>query len=312
MYDMLGVVRVSVIIPNYNGKNLLAKNLPVILKVMGIEEVVVVDDGSTDGSAEYLKREFPKVKLIEKVTNSGFSTTVNLGIKATDADVIVLLNTDVIPRQDFLTPLLAQFKDPQVFAVGCLDESIEDTGMVKRGRGVGKFTRGFLQHACGEVDRTDTLWVNGGSGAFRKIIWEELGGMDEIYNPFYWEDIDLSYRAQKAGYKVLFEPKSVVIHRHNEGAINSFYTGEQIKIIAYRNQFLFVWKNITDTNLVIQHLLWLPYHKLRALLRGDWPFWRGFFQALLKLPEVLRKRRYQDVVYKKSDAEVLSRFANEL
>lgn len=301
-------MRVSIIIPNYNGKNLLAKNLPRILNVSGIEKVVVVDDGSSDGSAEYLKRHFPQVKLIEKVTNSGFATTVNLGVKTVSSDFVILLNTDVVPQKDFLPPLLSYFKDPKVFAVGCLDESREDTGIVKRGRGIGTFVRGFLQHARGEINQSDTLWVNGGSGAFRRDLWEKLDGMDEIYAPFYWEDIDLSYRAQKAGYKVMFAPKSVVVHRHHEGAINSFYTPEQIITIAYRNQFLFVWKNITDYNLFIQHLLWLPYHQLGALLRKDRPFWRGFFQSLYKLPEVIRKRRLQELVYKKSDTEILSKY----
>mgnify|MGYP001581595392 CR=1 FL=1 len=138
-------------------------------------------------------------------------------------------------------------------------------------------------HRRGEIDKTDTDWGSCGSGAFRKSLWNELNGLDEIYNPFYWEDIDLSYRAKKRGYKIFFEPKSVVIHKHEEGAIKQKYSAEQIETISYRNQFLFAWKNMNSWRLWISHLLWLPYHFAKALVRGDFAFYLGFFYAFVKI-----------------------------
>ena len=265
----------------------------------------MVDDASTDESIEFLKKNFPKIKLIEKITTSGFATSVNLGFKAAYGDLVVLLNTDVVPQRDFLKFVLPHFEDPRMFAVGCLDASIEGDKIVKRGRGIGSFKRGFLVHARGEIDKTDTLWVNGGSSVFRRSIWEKLGGFDALYNPFYWEDVDLSYRAQKSGYKIVFEPSAVVEHHHEEGSIKRNFTQNQIKRIAYRNQFIFVWKNITNASFLISHFFWLPYHVVTSILSGEFNLFVGFVDALVKLSDVLRRREFSVRFFKKTDKEVL-------
>lgn len=288
---------------------LLASNLPKIVKCREIDEVIVVDDASTDDSVKFVKSKFPKIVLIEKVTNSGFSTSVNLGVKASRGELVVLLNSDAAPEKEFLQPVLPHFTDPRLFAVGCLDRSLEGDNIVERGRGVGVFTRGFLMHQRGETDKADTLWVSGGSGIYRKQIWEELGGMDAMYDPFYWEDIDISYRAQKQGYKILFEAKSTVSHHHSLGAIYSHYTKSSIRAVAYRNQFLFIWKNITDFFLLWQHFIWLPYHLGKMFVSGDWAFFVGFGKAILRLPEVFRQRRREIGKVKKTDREVLNQFS---
>lgn len=301
------LMKVSVVIPNYNGKELLAKNIPHVLTSHHVDEVIVVDDASTDESGAYLKKQFPEVILIEKATNHGFSTSVNLGVKAARGELVVLLNTDATPQKDFLEPVLPHFSNPRIFAVGCLDQSIEGNQTIERGRGIAKFARGFLMHGRGETNRTNTLWVTGGSGVFRKKLWEELKGLDPLYDPFYWEDIDLSYRAQKMGYHVVFESKSVVTHRHTEGAIKAHYSKDKICTIAYRNQFIFVWKNIRDTGLLLEHFLWLPYHFISALFRMDWPFFAGFGEALWRLSVILTQTPKKKPLV--SDREIIQSFA---
>ena len=300
-------MRVSIIIPNYNGKNSLAKNLPRVL-TCGADEVIVVDDASTDGSVEFLKKNFSKVKVITKEKNEGFSSTVNLGVEKAQGEIIVLLNQDVQPHENFLKFLTSHFQNENVFGVGCLDESPENGKIVLRGRGVGEFKKGFLVHSRGEVDKTDTLWVSGGSGAFRKELWKKLGGFDSLYDPYYWEDIDLSYRAQKAGFRILFEQKSKVIHQHGESIIEKSFSSFKIKTLAYRNQFFFVWKNITDPPLLARHFLWLPYHLLRALFSLDFAFWLGFFLALGKLPWIILSRQRTIELFTKTDREILGQF----
>lgn len=300
---------VSFIIPNFNGEALLKKNVPQLLKIAKGVQVVVVDDGSTDGSVSYLKTLGNKITLIEKATNSGFATTVNLGIKAARGDIIVLLNTDVVPKPNFLEPLLLHFADPTIFAVGCLDESHENGKVIKRGRGIGTFSRGLLIHCRGEVDQTSTLWVSGGSSAFRKSMWENLGGLDEEFDPFYWEDIDLSYRAQKRGYHILFEPKSAVIHTHSEGAIKNQYSSKDIETIAYRNQFMFMWKNIGDTSLMVLHILWLPIHLGKAIVSGNVHLLLGFWKAVMKMPHILNERELEGSYWKVSDHEIVAPYA---
>jgi len=302
---------VSIIIPNYNGVELLRQNLPKVLTAAPETEIVIVDDGSTDESVAFLKKHFPAVKLIEKVQNHGFATTVNLGVRAANGEIIFLLNSDAVPQKGFLKPILEHFKqNDKLFAVGCLDQSVEKGQVVERGRGVGRFERGFLMHERGEINKTDTLWASGGSSAFRKQIWEQLGGMDELFDPFYWEDIDLSYRALKSGYAIVFEPKSVVVHTHEVGSIARSYSPTQVTAISYRNQILFVWKNITDHDFYINHLLWLPYHLLRSLFSNDLLFARGFIAALTKLPKIAKQRRKTKKLFTRTDAQVLTVFQN--
>ena len=335
------VMTVSIVIPNYNGEKLINKNLANVIQVIKgparialarnasrndasgtqsvaggssdqrIKEIIIVDDASKDGSIETISKQQTAnrnltIILLQNKKNLGFSSTVNRGIETATGDVVVLLNTDVVPEENFLKAALPHFNDPLVFAVGFLDKSIEGNKTIKRGRGIGYWNRGFVLHKRGEVDQTDTFWVSCGSGAFRRDIWNKLNGLDELYNPFYWEDIDLSYRAQKSGYRIIFEPKSIVIHEHGMGSIKSHYSDKQVTTIAYRNQFYFVWKNITDGNLLLSHFFWLPNHIFHALLVNDTVFFSALFQAILHLPTVILHRRRQKKLYKRSDIELLT------
>ncbi|MDP1721728.1 MAG: glycosyltransferase family 2 protein [Candidatus Gottesmanbacteria bacterium] len=282
--------KVSIIIPNRNGAELLQKNLPFVLAAVGGSEIIVVDDASTDASVDFLVKKFPTVKIIKKTHNDGFASSVNMGVREAVGEIVVLLNTDVRPEKDFLTPLLKHFDTPSVFAVGCIENSIEEKITVFRGRGEAKWEKGFFIHSRGKVDTTITAWVSGGSGAFRKSIWEKLGGMDEIFSPFYWEDIDLSYRALKSGYGLVFEPKSVVTHEHAKGAIKQGYSSLQVNIIAYRNQFLFIWKNLSNVHLWLAHLIWTPIRIVQAIIRRDAAMVVGFVWAFVYIPHVLVSR----------------------
>lgn len=284
------MMKISIIIPNRNGAGILQKNLPSVLAAAKGADVIVVDDASTDDSLEFLKNKFPSVRVVHKAHHDGYASTVNVGVKEATGDVVVLLNTDVRPEKDFLTPLLKHFENPSVFAVGCLEKSIEGDDTVLRGRGEAKWEKGFFIHSRGEVNQPTTAWVSGGSGAFRKSIWEKLGGMDTMYDPFYWEDIDLSYRALKSGYTLVFESKSVVVHEHEKGAIKQVYAQLQVKIIAYRNQFLFIWKNLSNQNMILMHVIWTPVRLIQAIFRGDIAMLAGYVWAVLYLPKAISSR----------------------
>lgn len=306
-------MKISIVIPNYNGEGLLKRNLPKVFdSISDFEsEVIIVDDASEDESIKVLndfKNKYKNLKILKNDKNLGFSSTVNKGVTSALGGTVILLNTDVTPEKDFIKPLIEHFKDDEVFAVGCLDKSIEDGKTVLRGRGLGKWNRGFLVHRRGEVDNSNTLWVSGGSGAFRREVWTKLGGLNELYNPFYWEDIDLSYRALKSGFKVLFEPKSVVTHEHSKGIIKTKYSDSEIIKIAYRNQFIFVWENATDFSLQISHCFWLPYHLIKAMLRMDINFFFGFFSALILLPKVIKSSFKYQKQFVKKDMDIIKEY----
>lgn len=310
---------ISIIIPNYNGAKLLEKNIPRLVKVLEKysadkkikTEIIIVDDASSDFSKEVIERLLQKynassisIRSILKPHNSGFSPTVNIGAKEANGEFLILLNSDAYPEDDFISASLVHFSDPEVFAVGFMDKSIEKDKVVLRGRGIGRWRRGFLIHERGEVNVSDTLWVNGGSGMYRKEIWGKLGGLIELYAPYYWEDIDISYRAQKWGYKILFEKGSVVVHEHEEGAIKKTQSRNKVQTIAFRNQFFFAWLNISQTDLLISHIGWLPYHFIKTLLSGDTTFTAGFFKALMRITSVMSERSKVQRRTKKSDVFV--------
>ncbi|MCJ7740413.1 glycosyltransferase family 2 protein [Candidatus Microgenomates bacterium] len=299
-------MKISIVIPNYNGKEILEKNLPKILDAAKDAEIIVVDDASTDDSIKMLADKFPHIKVIKRTNNSGFATSVNDGVKASSGDLVLLLNSDVVPENNFLKPLSKHFSDPQVFAVGSLQYSSNWKGKDRHGRGIGEFKKGFFVHGPGALNKTNTLWVFGGCGLYRKSLWEKFGGMETLYNPFYWEDIDLSYRALKAGYKLVFEPESVVYHQQEQGAIRSSYTQSEIKTIAYRNQIIFVWLNITDLSFLISHLFYLPYTLVKTIHKGDDAFFKGLIQAIVKLPQIIRKRLTRNRFKKISDQMILT------
>lgn len=300
--------KISVIIPNYNGANLLSKNLPQVIKNCPACQIIVVDDASTDRSVELIKEKFKSVRLIINKKNLGFASTVNRGIENASGQLVLLLNSDVSPRSGFLKPALAHFKDKKVFAVAMTDYSHEDGKIVKRGKGGANFKKGFFNHFAARIMAGETLWVSGGSGLFVREILNRLGGFDPIYSPFYWEDVDLSFRARQEGYICIFEPKSKVDHYHQEGAIKKTRKPSEIKTISYRNQFIFIWKNFSEPILLVQHLLWLPYHLAKAILSGDAAFLLGFVLALAKIPQMIENSHYRVSQKAVSDKDVIKKF----
>jgi len=105
--------------------------------------------------------------------------------------------------------------------------------------------------------------------------------MDPLYQPAYWEDIDLSWRArEKFGYQILFEPQSQVWHNHETTNV-SVFGQRKMELMALRNQILFVWKNIRGQQL-LEHWLWLPYHLVLTTIRTRGLFLTAFLQAVLK------------------------------
>jgi len=279
---MKSKLTVSIVIPNFNGLELLKKHLPSVIKSSYNREIIIVDDCSNDGSREFIENNYPDIKVITTSRRSGFSSAVNLGVSQTRSDIVILLNTDIVPQADFIAPLVMHFEtNPQLFAVGCLDRSHEKGKIVLRGRGLARWERGFYIHERGETDRNDTAWVSGGSGAFRKSMWTQLGGMDERFNPFYWEDIDLSYRALEKGWKIIFEPESIVDHYHEQGIIKTKYEQKAIKTIAYRNQFIFIFKHgriLKNPDMIF----WIKVRLIQALIRLDMEMIRGFFSAAVR------------------------------
>ena len=297
----LNNLKVSVVIPSFNGEKLLKKNLPYLLRAMGnlsnfIKEIIVVDDGSSDNSVDLIKNKFPQVKLVRHKINRGFSASVNLGVKIAKGDLVCLINNDVIPENNFLANTLGHFEKEDTFAVSLHEEGY--------GWAEGVFREGYIMHSPGKEDTKvhSTFWVNGGSGVFRKSLWKKLGGMDDkLLSPFYWEDLDICYRAIKRGLKLYWEPRARVLHKH-ETTISKF-PKKYVERIRERNHLLFIWKNLTSQSLFRRHVTGL----FKRLARPP-GYLRIVLVALLRLREVKRARRKEKKETIVSDEAIFASF----
>lgn len=288
---------VSIVIPNWNGKVKMEKNLPEVLKVEGVDEIIVVDDGSTDGSVKFIRDNFPKIKLVEMEVNHGFSSAVNKGTEEAKGEFVFLLNSDAVPEEGCLEYILPHFEDKRVFSVGLASGGYWSWA---------RFDKGFFWHYQSDekpVVAHQTLWVSGGSGVFRKDVWEKLGGLDELFNPFYEEDVDLGYRAVKRGYLNIFEPNARVEHEKNTGVISENFSKNRILKIAQRNQLFFIWKNITSEKLIQEHKL-----ALVMKLLGNPKYWLVFIPALMRLGQINEKRKLEKKEEILRDEEILGKF----
>src|SRR5580693_7221532 len=250
----------SVVIPNWNGRDLLEKYLPSVVAALDgnpNNEIIVVDNGSTDESADFIREHFPRVKLIALPKNLGFGGGSNAGFKAAKNDVVVLLNSDMRVDPGFLAPLLAGFTDEKVFAVSC---QIFLTDPLKLRQETGLTEGWWLQGALRVGHRIDPkitelypcFYGGGGSCAFDRRKFFELGGFDHLYRPFYLEDTDLGYLAWKRGWKVLYQPASIVHHEHR-GTIGKRFSTGYIQSVLRKNFLLFSWKNIHGWGRLTSH-----------------------------------------------------------
>jgi O-antigen biosynthesis protein len=307
----------SVVIPNWNGKDLLEKYLPSIVTALAgnaDNEIVVVDNGSEDGSAAFVRANFSQVTLVALETNLGFGGGSNAGFRAAKNEIVVLLNSDMRVAPDFLPPLLEGFDDPDVFAVSCQiyfsdpTRKREETGLTQ-----GWWQDGGLRvrHRIDDEvhDLFPCFYGGGGSCAFDREKFLELGGFDELLAPFYLEDTDLGYMAWKRGWKVLYQPRSIVYHEHR-GTIGKRFREEQIQAVLKKNYLLFCWKNIHEWRKLAAHFLFAWAGMLLAVLFGDVPLrpnltalWRAFTQ----LGQACRSRRRARSLARVSDTEAFRR-----
>jgi O-antigen biosynthesis protein len=307
----------SIVIPNWNGRDLLEKYLPSVLAAaeqLPGSEVIVVDNGSTDDSAQFLLERFPSVRLIALEHNLGFGGGSNEGFRQARHDVVVLLNSDMRVEPDFLKPLLDGFTDQSVFAVSCQiffsdpNKKREETGLTE-----GWWQQGALRVAHriepSIAQPYPCFYGGGGSCAFDRQKFLSLGGFDELLRPFYLEDTDLGYLAWKRGWKVLYQPASVVYHEHR-GTIGKRFNDAYIQSVLKKNFVLFAWKNIHEPARLLASFFFNWSGAMLSWLGGDSPEranFSGIARATLQLPAALKSRASAHALALISDTEAFRR-----
>jgi len=178
---------IPIVILNYNGLNLLKLYLDSVLNTEYPNEVIVVDNGSKDGSLDYLKSKGVKTIALEK--NYGPAYARNVAIKRYNTKYMAFLDNDVLVPRDWLNPLVDTIKNKENIA------AVQSV---------------YTEWKWGDQP-SEIPWFSTAAALTRRDILEKIGGFDEHYF-FYWEDIELSWRLYRAGYKILMVPKSKVIH----------------------------------------------------------------------------------------------------
>ena len=290
-------MKISVIVTNWNGLTLLQKNLPRIIEMSPeAQEIIVADDFSErDNSVEYLKtlqKQYSKLKIITNKKNLGFGKTSNKAVSKSTGDLVVLLNNDIYPHKDYIKNSLHHFSNPNVFGVGFAELGHENWARIF-------WKNGYLQHEPGTDNQKTHIsgWVSGGSSIIRKSLFEKLGGFDEVYQPFYSEDLDIGYRAWKSGYTLLWEPASVVEHKH-ESTMSKFSVNF-LNYVKERNRLLNTWRNITDSQLLYLNRIAL----IGRVLSGP-----NYIKIILAAKRQLKKSSLPIVFPKLTDQEIFAKF----
>lgn len=307
-------VPISIIIPNYNGKELLKKFLPSNLETIFsnniICEIIVVDDGSSDGSVEFLKEKFPSVRIISLKENKGFSSACNQGAKISKGDILIFLNNDVKANENFISPLVECLsQNDDVFAVS--PKIITPVRDVNSGIIYAQFKRGFVREKhqpLNDININDTktkptFYASGAAFACNKKKFFELNGFDEIYSPYFYEDSDICYRAWKRGWKIIHEPNSVVFHDEQQTIGKN---KKKAKMIYDRNRLIFHWKNITDKDLRRQHFFYLGIKLLLSIIFCRWHYLKSFKDALKYIKQIKQDNIRQ--ITRFTDKEILKMF----
>ncbi|MCF0174303.1 MAG: glycosyltransferase family 2 protein [Bacteroidales bacterium] len=252
-------MKIVVAILNWNGEKFLRRFLGnVYSSLEGLDaQLVVADNGSTDGSVDYVRQEFPNVRLILFDQNYGFTGGYNRALKEIDAEYVTLLNSDIEVDPDWLAPII-RYMDEHPDCAGCQPKILQfdhrDTfeyagaagGLLDRygfpfcrGRIIDK-----LEKDHGQYDEPATIfWASGAALTVRKSVWDALGGLDDSFFA-HQEEVDWCWRAQLAGYELHYIPDSKVYHIGG----GTLETGSSFKMyLNYRNNIAMLRKCLPAT-----------------------------------------------------------------
>ncbi len=317
------MTKVAVVILNYNGRELLQKFLPSVMQHSVSAKIVVVDNGSIDGSQEIIAQEFPGVELIALATNLGFCGGYNYALKNLQADYCVLLNSDVEVSADWLSPMVRVLDEhPEAAAVQPKILSYRNKKTFEyAGAGGGfidvlgyPFCRGrlfySLENDLGQYNDTiEIFWASGACTMLRLKLFNDIGGLDEDFFA-HMEEIDLCWRLQRANHKIFYAGESAVYHLGG-GTLSA--SNPRKTYLNFRNGLSLLFKNLSTPELIVKLpirilLDWVA--SLKFTLSGSFQDGRAvikahqhFFGALNK--ERSKRKEAAKFGYKKSPSQYI-------
>lgn len=259
--------KATIVIPNYNGKRFLKKCLESIeAQTCNCFETLVIDNASSDGSVEYIRSEFPWVKVHVNRRNLGFAGGVNIGIRLCTTPYVLLLNNDTESSPEFVEEMIKAIEaSDDIFSVSSRMVQyhnralLDDTGDLYTVLGWG-IQRGVGQKVSGYKEPADVFSACAGAAIYRKYMLDRIGYFDEMHFA-YLEDIDLGYRARIFGWRNVYCPTAVVYHV-GSGTSGSKYNSFKVKLSA-RNSVYLNYKNMP----LLQLLVNLPFLTVGCLIK---------------------------------------------
>jgi GT2 family glycosyltransferase len=265
----------SIIIPHFNGKQHLDDCLHSLRRQTFTDfEVLLVDNGSTDGSQAYVRQQFPEVRLLELGRNLGFTGACNAGWRAAQGEFIILLNNDTEADPHWLAELVGGFgRFPRAGAVASKmllfdrRDYFHTAGDYVRIDGI-PGNRGVWQQDVGQYDREEVVFsACGGAAAYRRQLLDEIGFLDDDFF-FSCEDVDMGWRANLAGWQTVYLPTAVIYHKLKAtgGSVTgSYYDG--------RNFLYLIWKNYPTS--LLRRYGWLVLKAQLRIMTDALRAWRG-------------------------------------
>ena len=311
---------VSIIILNYNGKKWLEKCLPTIKKLKYEPlEVLVVNNGSSDDSGAYVRKNFPQFRLIEIKKNRGFAGGNNIGVKKAKGKYVLLLNNDTEVDPNFIGPLVERMEnDP---SIGCVQPELRSMVHKNLIDSIGSFFTftGFLyhygyfqQHKKKQYQNELSVYsVKGACCMLKRSDYLYLGGLDEDF-VCYVEESDLCHRILLSGKKIVYVPNSF-IHHFGGGDMSIMEKNETTAFRSVRNRFYSYIKNFSLLELIkilpvlfvlseVLIVVTILRGKIRNAIAAQW----GLIWCILYLPKILKKRKYvQEKIRRVSDSHFL-------
>jgi GT2 family glycosyltransferase len=292
------VARVAVVIPSWNGRELLAGVLPTLFaQTFRDFRAVVVENGSSDGTAEWLAEEWPEVEVLALERNLGYAPAVNLGIATGEEELVALLNNDMELDPGWLEALVGALDaDPAAGSASPRQRSAHDRARLDGAGDAIAWTGGVTRRGIGELDdgrypAGRVFSACGGAALYRRAALRSVGVFDSSFFA-YLEDVDWGFRAQLAGWPALYVPAALVYHA---GGATSRRTPARERYLVARNHVAFVVKNFPAPWLVRFAPL-IAAELARALLAGARAgqaraVLRGWRDAVRRAPGTLRERR---------------------
>ena len=291
----------SVVIPNWNGKHFLQSCLDSLrAQTHPNIEVIIVDNASSDGSQEYIKTAYPEVFLIELSENQGFTGACNIGMEKATGEIVSLLNNDTEVEPNWIAEIVSAFdRHPDVGMIASKmllfneRDKIHTTGdfFTTDGRAG---NRGVWEKDEGQYDTEDYVFsACGGSSAYRQSMLDKIGLLDNDYF-FLLEDVDLAWRTQLTGYKVLYVPTAIVYHHLSAtggGVTASFHDGRNSIWIVVKNLPRGLWRKYGWQ--IFKRQVGIAWEAIQAW-RGEAARarLRGIIKGLWTLPSALKKRKH--------------------